>query len=270
MLSRTAQYRLVWRGALLAAVIGSGWSCSKLVGADFDKPLMTGGTGGSDAASSGSDGAGGAPTSTTSDGAGGTTSTSNAVSSSVTTSTSTTSSASSSSSGTSCVPQGSLDSLCGPDGKDDNCNGVVGDCDDIQTVYVGMKVTDVDDCTNKGADFRISTVMGDLPSDFPAVAQFQTFTQKPSGTNVIELSTCLGGGGHHIISFGTASCTPSSTEYKSLGYVSTKVGMGYEQLSLVSNGGNTAVIPVSASDQMTKICFCHNTTCNAVSEYVLK
>jgi hypothetical protein len=254
---------------LLAVMIGSGWSCGKLVGADFDKPLTTGGTGGaggagdasaqstattgSQATSTGTSGA-----STASSGAGGSTNTSG------TASTSSASSASSASStgaggaggGGACVPK-SQDDVCGPQGDDADCDQVIGDCN-TKPVYVWFHGID-GTCSSQADDVFMSDTLSEDPHNgFVLVSQFKVFKSKLPGTT--ELSRCATGGGgkDHRATIGNASpCTSGSNDYKLLGYVSTTQPQGYEEVQSMVIGPRNAIVVENAT--YPDVC-CHSSS----------
>jgi len=244
-MSKKSQKVIALRGAMVALVIGTGWSCAQLIGADLDKPFAMGGTGGVPVAGTG--GAGGVPiegtaaaggvidltTATGAGGAGGAGGMADASSTSSDASSASSSAASSTSasasSGGSCSTQ---DTVCGPDGKDGNCDGVVGDCQ-TQIVYVGIQTdsNNSTDCRRDLLDVFLSTDMNEIVNKkFRVVSQFSTFTSRL--TNTTELVRCVTGSNKdHKVSFDRAApCTSGAGEFKSLGFLSTKQASGYNEL----------------------------------------
>jgi hypothetical protein len=234
MPSKTAQRRIGRPGALLAVMMGAGWSCAQLVGADFDKPLQTDGAGGT----------GGGMPSTSSGGTGGAMSSASSSAMSSTSSSGSSSATGSSGSGV-CIPQGTKDTVCGPMGEDGDCDGVRGDCD-TQRIYVGVRTkNDSTACGDLADDIFMSESRKTVEdADFQVISEFKTFKTKLAGTT--ELNRCTDGGGPNKDNKATISnldpCKPGSDDFRPLGFVSTVQAEGYEELKQMGIGPNTGIL----------------------------
>jgi hypothetical protein len=154
------------------------------------------------------------------------------------------------------------DTACGPDGDDDNCDGVMGNCDTL-TIYVG--IPDATVCV-AATDAFISDNLQELTDkSFTLISQFKAFAK--THPNTIELTRCTFAGGKNRATLGTtADCTPSSPDYRRLGFVSTKSSPGYEQLRrlTLSTGGITSI---AVENSMYSDVCCH-ASCSFLDAYV--
>jgi hypothetical protein len=236
MPSKTAQRRIGRPGALLAVMMGAGWGCAQIVGADFDKPLQTGGTGG------------GMP-STSSGGTGG------AMSSASSGAMSSTSSSGSSSATGSSGSGGGADGGCMP----------AGTCATTK-IYVYLK-SDFGACTSSAKDIVMSPGVSDPGNDFREISQFEVFISPDSNTTPLNIcKTGMGPGTAHRASLGGAPCVTNDPGVQTLGYVSTTSAPGYEQLDQLSVDSHTAI--VLRKSTIPDAC-CHDSSnCTPVAGYV--
>lgn len=261
MPSRSAHRRIGRQAALLAVMIGAGWGCAQIIGADFDKPLSPGETGGN-MPSGGAGGLGGNMPSESSGGLGG-----NLSSASASGTDGATTSASSSGSGgvdAGCIKQSVDDTDCGPTGKDADCDGVVGDCK-TKRLYVWMK--GAQSSCGVADEALITDQKGNPGGSFYLVAEFSVFNTLLPGTTA--LYNCGAAGDAKAVISASHPC-PGSPPPKGivLGYVSNMFANGYERLSqaTVNNG---AIVVTPASAQMGTPC-CHATpACDSIEYYVL-
>lgn len=261
MPSKSAHRRIGRQAALLAVVIGAGWGCAQIIGADFDKPLRPGGTG-SNMPSGSAGGMGGNMPSESSGGTDGTMSSASASE----TDGATTSASSSGSGGpdAGCIKQSVDDTDCGPTGKDADCDGVVGDCK-TKSIFVWMKGGGASCALADEA--LITDQKADPGGGFYLVAEFTVFNTLLPGTTA--LYNCGAAGGAKAIISASHPCQggppPKGTI---LGYVSNMFANGYERLSQATVK-NSAIVVTPESAQMGAPC-CHATpACGSIEYYVL-
>jgi hypothetical protein len=230
---RTAQWRIGRPGALLIVVIGAGWGCAKIIGADFDRPLQqTDGAGGGMP----SGGAGGGMTSASSSGAGSLAS----------------SASSSASSSVSSSSSGGIDCM------------VAGDCA-TKTIYVGTNVTNLGNCPDKATDGLMSDDVDDIMNGgFTPITAFQVFTMPLQNTTPITACIAPAGGKNVATLDGAFPCVVANLSTRTLGYVSKIPISGYEQIREMSNQGFIAFVVENTA--YPKVC-CH-ASCNALQLYV--
>jgi hypothetical protein len=238
MSSRTPQRASMGRGALLVGLMCMQWGCAQIIGADFSDPQQTGGAGGgtSSASSSGSGSA-------NSSGSG---------------------SANSSGSGDAggC---GQVDTVCGPDGDDANCDGVVGDCA-TKSIFVGLLIVN-NTCSDQATDAYMTDNLPDLdPGGFTLVNTYKVFSMPRPNTK--PLNFCKSGGKNQgTLGVGTEAgvCTPTSTNFRILGYVAMQRAAGYGQLSQLDiKGGYSGIV----FDPMRTEKVCCHASCTDVDAYV--
>lgn len=239
MSSRTGQLGFGWRGALLAVVMGLGWGCAELLGADFDAPFKQneggGGNGSSSSQSTGTTG-GETPMVTNTSG-GGTTTVSTSATSSAASSTSASGSTSSSSS------SGSGGSVS------------------TKTIYVRV---DKDNPCSGSSD---SLTTSDATASFgKLISQFKIMEMDPNPepSDTPPLRTCSGKQGGHQTNIGDGGKCMTGGEV--LGYVfndSPRLPGLLKLKKLTAMGGNEIVVLEDS------VCCGGGTSCTDTSYYAL-